>query len=213
MTLSTISGRNQFERKVIQKATVFVGVTIAESYGIMPVALVNLEIIVSNPDLFEPKLKRILLFFLALCGLYNADHAFAAKIMNLVRQEPTSDSSVLAWEPELVLAICHFELGNANLAESMIRAASRSATSFDSQYARFVTKIIPQIFHTNNREVAACCETRMEQLIALLSIDSEREYTKFFNVQPWLQSKISNRPAKDFLPGNLKFDTMQSLDQ
>lgn len=199
MELGKLNSDYYVETREINRSSVMVGVTVAETFGIEDMAATQLERIQYSPNHFDPEMRRKLFFFLALASFYNANYKQVQRCLHLIHEIGSKGSKVLAWEPALLSALSHFEVRNIDLAERRLRSASRVARGVSTAYPQFASATIRALFNASELSRRPILQQRITDLQALLSNASEKDAAKYFNIRSYLMGKFHGKLPKHFL--------------
>jgi hypothetical protein len=112
--------------------------------------------------------------------------------------------------------IIHYELGNAELLESLTRSTYRyllqrkSLFKFEDAIIRFIRVQLPKV--NNQQELIKAFKNLKKEFVELSKDSYERAGMDIFDFISWLESKIENRPYAEIVREKGKSNTYLQFD-
>lgn len=213
----TLASLDQFQKENEKKLDVNSKILAFQYYY---TGLINLHFIQGTfsegikfiPDL-EKKLKeyapyldqhRILVFYYKMACLFfgSGDNArsldYLNQIINLKAGTLREDIQCYA---RFLHLIAHYELGNYNLLEYLVKSVYRFLAKMDdlSLVQEEILKFLRQTLHRDKRDLREAFINLRTRLTPYAEDEVERRAFLYLDILGWLDSKIENRPVQDII--------------
>jgi tetratricopeptide (TPR) repeat protein len=199
LEMSKISPSSPSERTKVLKSQILIGASVAVFYAEGPLAEQCLGQLEQHFEIFDSFELCKVYYNLGMAFFYNLQYEKAVKCFQMSRNEVTIGYDFLRWEPQLLLALSHFELGNIEAADSFLGSAKREVIQSELRYPQETIKIIEKYLDDGFRDdQSVLILTNSLQAIAnIISDPEEKRCSNWFSLVVWATAKIESVSAKD----------------
>lgn len=187
MELSSVSGRNA-STYYAAKDHIFLG----QRYSDIQQVEFGLNLVEKYPSLFDNVTKANLLFFSALAFFAHEEFSLSLSLVNKIDTQGLSEYNSISWEPDVLILLLHFELGDMDIFESLLRRTYRITKDLNYQYPRL---IVSTIKHLSNIRKSQEKEFLMSILADFENIKgdfSEKRAIKYWDFTLWIKSRLES---------------------
>jgi tetratricopeptide (TPR) repeat protein len=141
----------------------------------------------------------------------NEDFQNAARCFHKVRNVAKKGMQFLQWEPSLYLAISHFELGDIDLADSMLESVKNATEGLELAYPKRCLAIVGKYIKMGRSHSFLNHELmkELEAIEMLMTNDEERRSSNLFAASIWIKSILQARSQTDILRDGITHDLMK----
>ncbi|MFO0320950.1 MAG: hypothetical protein ACK504_00810 [Bacteroidota bacterium] len=156
---------------------------------------------------FIPKLDKhsVLLLYYKIACLYLGceNYKIAIKWLNKIYNEKNIDlrEDIFSFA-RILLLVCHFELGNADLVDSNIRSTYRYFLKKGqlTQYQLYILNFLKNLFvNSSALNLKKQFAFLKKQMLSLETNKFEKRAFLYFDIISWLESKIENRTVQEIV--------------
>lgn len=147
----------------------------------------------------------VLLLYYKIACLYlgSGNYKIAIKWLNKIynKKEIELREDIYSFA-RILLLVCHFELGNADLVESNIRSTYRYflKKGLLTQYQTYILNFLKHLFtNSSERNLKNQFISLKNQMLILEKNKFEKRAFLYFDIISWLESKIENRTIQDII--------------
>lgn len=201
MKLSELEPKNQLDSHALRHTRAILYSTVAGCFAETKVARSAREEIRRLALVIEPRQLARWHFNLGTAFFYNEDYREASRDFHLSRNLIRRDHRILQWEPSLLLAICHHEIGNIDLSDSMLESANNAVEELKTEFPKSCISIVweylcapPNAFVLRHK-----IQKALAKFDQLLNDPEERRASIYFAVRIWLKAKLRSQTPREIL--------------
>jgi|GEM_PF-5426609 len=177
------------EQREITKASINRSINVGEHFAYLNFAEKGLKELNDNLSLFAPHEIVANFLFLGLNFFYNREYSQALHCVEELRTIPRKEWKKVSFEPEILRLLCHLELENTDLLDSLSRSAYRSSKKQDLEYPRLIVKYIQKLIRTSPSDHQEVYQSGIKEVSAILQSPNERRASHFLDILIWLESR------------------------
>ena len=207
LTYSRLDPRTLIEEKEFSKDRIVKTIDVGELWANLTLAEKGIQELeecrfqFDNRQLVHAYLKLGLNFF------YNEQFSNALSCFQKVRSIPGKDWGRVSWEPDTLLLLCHLELGNLDVIDSLARSAYRNTKKYESEYPKTVVRIIQQVVRAGTLAAREVYPKGLNEIRRTWDPGEEVHESPFFDFSIWLEAKIEGVSQADLFAsmGKVKY--------
>lgn len=211
MKLSELEPTNRIEESFIPCSRIMVYATVAVCFAEPQLAHAAFTEIPAVETDMDPISYCRTLHNIGAAFFMNDDYRHAARSFHKVRNNLNKDLQFLQWEPSLYLAIAHLELGDVDLADSMLESARNSVSEMDLEYPKRCVAIVSRYMKMHHRLPFFNQELKkaLDEIEVLLINDEERRSSNLFAATIWIKSKLKSTSQRVILRDSIDRESMK----
>lgn len=177
------------EQKEVVKEGITRTIHVGEYFAHLSFAESGILELENNLSQFEPNEIVINYLLLGLNFFYNREFSQALHCVQELRAIPRKEWDKVSWEPEILRLLCHLEMENIDVLDSLGRSAYRNTKKYDLSYPQLVVKYILKVIRATPPALPSIYEDGQEEITAVLQSANEKRAAHNFNFMVWLQAK------------------------
>lgn len=175
-------------------------ILVAEKYANLHLLEGALDIFRANQGLFEESEQALLCYWIALTYLYNAHYRDAVKWINQIFALSPGARGKLGWQPNVLLLILHFELGNVDVLESLLPACQREVGAQETLYPRILVQAVHALFRARpDHSPQEVLSPFLAELDLLVGDPDEARSELFFHFRQWIRARLQGVSMADLI--------------
>jgi tetratricopeptide (TPR) repeat protein len=195
LELSALSSQFDDFAHETKKRSIRLGATVAAGFHEKSLASVCLQDLRSNNHFLDTKSLIISYFNIGRCFFFHEDFANVIECMVKVRNHLKKEFNNLTWEPQAMLAIAYFEIGDYDQSDSFLRSASRYASKNAKRYPNEAIVRIKRYLSQEPNGSPAFTEKDLVIFKRILSDPEEKRESNNFPIQIWIEAQIRRIPT------------------
>lgn len=186
---SRINKRNVQDDKVLTLSAISVGAAVAANFGDKEIAISCYEQLQSLNNPVDEIIIAINYYNLGRAFFWLEMYGHVKTCLIKARNYFPSNYPTFRWEPQAMLSIAYFHLGEPDMAHYMLRSAQNASRSFDESFPRTAVHLIRR-FLKCDKSVVPFTRLDLINIEMLISDQIEKRATKDFPIQIWIESQI-----------------------
>lgn len=200
LRLNRIESAKPLEWNQIIRSKIIASVAIAAYFSECDFADNICIVLEENCDVFEdPKIPCIAYYNLGMAYSFSGQFKKAVTCFERSRSLRKKKFAILDWEPQVMLAIAHYNLGNVELIGYLMRSAIRAAKDLKHEYPKIATSLVKNVLLNDAPGKQMTGNGGIGRIKSLYSDAEEKHASRFFQIEFWLEADLRSVPVKDVL--------------
>jgi hypothetical protein len=197
--IEAIRPQNRLEARQVMKIGIDLGIRIGEYYNDIDLVEASYRSFLENLYLFSGEVQSELYYLAGVTHFYQGNYSEAIQILSLLRQKPSKERERISWETQALLTICHLELENDSILDSLLDSLAHAIQKFELEYPRRVLQAIANTIKLAPHLPDFAIE--VVDIKLLLNRSDENRSAMFLNIIPWMESKMTGMSQSEIIKG------------
>lgn len=198
--LNQLESSKPLESLQITRSKIIASVAIAAYFSDCEFADDICKVLEEHSSVFDdPKTPCIAYYNLGMAYSFSGKFKEAVSCFERSRSLRKKRFAILDWEPQVMLAIAHYKLGNVELIGYLMRSAIRAAKDLNEQYPKIATSLVKNVLLNDAPGKKMIGNGGIGRIKSLYSDVEEKHASRFFQIEYWLEADLRSVPVKEVL--------------